>query len=365
MKILFFIDQIGGGGRERRMAQLVKELSNKEVVEMMAVTAYEQVGYKEVFDSRLTIKVVNAPSHFLRLREYEKVVKSFRPDIIHLWIETPMYCVLLPRLAKKYGCKYVAGFVADANPLKRWSIQTLAIRYTFLMADAIVSNSRAGLKAKKAPAGKSHVIYNGFDFARFSTGIDRESKKKELGILSRYVVTMVARVNRAKDWASFIDVADNAKRDNVDATFLAVGGGDLLEAYSDEVQRRELGNIRFLGSRSDVEEILRITDVAMLFTSKVHAEGVSNAIMEAMAARLPVIATAGGGTAEIITDGLSGYIVPMHGVAEAYEQLISLLNDVSQRRFIGSVAQKHICEHFLLSDMGEAYMTLYQEILKK
>ncbi len=365
MKLLFFIDKIGGGGRERRLAQLIRELSKRSDVEMMTVTAYDKVDYKEILDCGMTMRVVNAKSHKERLKQYVNAVKDFRPDIIHLWIETPMYCILLPWLAHKYNSKYVVGFVADGNPLPKFTIRTFAIRYTFYKADAIVSNSQAGLIAKKAPGGKSYVIHNGFDFARFEGDADRDYVKKTFGLNSKYTVPMVARVNEAKDWQSFIEVAARANKDGLDVNFLAIGDGVLLEHYQREVERRHLDNIRFIGRRTDIEKILKASDVSMLFTSEVHKEGVSNSIMEAMAAGLPVIATDGGGTPEIITDGLNGYIVPLHSVELAYERLRSLIEDENKRHYIGDIAQKHIREKFLLSRMGDDYMNLYTKLLTK
>lgn len=365
MKILFFIDKIGGGGRERRFAQLIKELSRRCDVEMMAITAYEHVDYKEVVNSSMTTRVVNAKSHRERVRQYVSIVKEFRPDIIHLWMETPMYCVILPWLARIYKSKYVVGFVADGNPLPKHSLNAMAIRYTFYKADAIVSNSKAGLVAKGAPKKKSHVIYNGFDFTRFECEADREYAKKEFGFNSKYIVSMVARVNKAKDWQSFIDVTESAKGEGLDVDFLAVGGGEMLEYYQQEVKQRNLNNIRFVGRRADVEKILKASDVSMLFTSEVHKEGVSNSIMEAMAAGLPVIATDGGGTPEIIEDGVNGYIIPLHDVMRAFKILKKLISDDLLRKQIGERAKKHIQDHFLLSRMGDDYMNLYAKLLNQ
>lgn len=365
MKILFFIDKIGGGGRERRMSQLVCELNKHIDVQMMAVTASKQIDYKEVEYTSLKIKVVNEASHLARYRSYKEIISEFRPEIIHLWLETPMYCVLLPRLAHKYGCKYVVGFVADGNALPKFSINTMAIRYTFYRADAIVSNSKAGLVAKGAPKKKSHVIYNGFDFTRFEGEADREYVKKEFGVNPQYIVPMLARVNKAKDWQSFIDLAARAKDEGLDIEFLAIGGGDMLEYYQQEVKQRNMNNIRFVGRRADVEKILKASDVSMLFTSDVHKEGVSNSIMEAMAAGIPIIATDGGGTPEIIKDAENGYIIPLHDVERAFKILKKLLTDDMLRKQIGERAKRHIQDQFLLSRMGDDYMNLYTKLLNQ
>ena len=365
MRIIFFIDKIGGGGRERRMAQLVCELNKHDDIKMVAITAHADVEYKELDKTSLKIVVVNEKNHIKRLDAYERIIKQFAPDVIHLWVETPLYCICLPHLAHKYKCKYIVGFVADGNPLPILNIRTLAIRYTFLHADAIVSNSIAGVVAKKVPRQKSIVINNGFGFNRLNVKVDRERKLEELGIKSRFIVSMIARVELAKDWRSFIKVAEKASEDNLNVFFLAVGSGELLSYYQSEVVSRNLHNIKFIGRRSDVEEILKITDISMLFTSEIHKEGISNSIMEAMAAGLPVIATEGGGTPEIINDCVNGYIIPLHDVTKAYQIMKSLLTDESQRHLVGEAARAHIYDNFQLSKMGDEYIDLYQKLLKK
>lgn len=103
----------------------------------------------------------------------------------------------------------------------------------------------------------------------------------------------------------------------------------------------------------------------MLFTSDTHHEGISNSIMESMASGVPVIATEGGGTSEIINDDINSFIIPRHDVEKAYGLLKNLLSDSNYRRFIGNMAKKHIQEHFLLSKMGSEYIDLYNKLIKQ
>ena len=321
------------------------------------------VVYQEITKSEVKIYTHSAHSHIKRFGEIKDVIAEFKPDIVHSWCDTPLELVTLPIIKRTMGYRYIAGFVADGNKVSHCSFRGLATRFSFLTADAIVSNSLAGKKAKKAPREKSHVIYNGFDFDRLKSNIDKETKKKELGIDARFVVSMAARVTRAKDWQSFIDVAGKAHEDNLDVCFLAIGEGNQLEMYRDIVKQAGLHNIQFVGRRSDVEDIMQITDAAMLFTSEVHAEGVSNSILEAMAAGIPVIATDGGGTPEIITDGRNGFIVPLHGVDKAFQLLKDLLLDDNKRSDLGKAARLNVQQNFLLSKMGDEYLRLYRELL--
>lgn len=364
MKILFFLDHIGGGGRERRMAQLVSYLNRMPDVQMMTVTATNKVDYTEVLNTKMQISVVNNKSHWVRIKRYNEIIREFKPDVIHLWTETALFCVALPLLAKKYNSKFVAGFVADGRPLTIHPfIQRMCIRFAFREADAVISNSKAGLIAKHVPPKKSYVIYNGFDNKRLVT-IDIDEKRKELGVTKKHLVSMCARVDSVKDWGMYIALAEMSKE--YDVYFLAVGGGTQLEHYQSIVKEKNIENIKFIGRRSDVMEIFAASDVSVLFTNKaLHEEGVSNSIMESMAAGVPVVATNGGGTAEIITDGVNGYIIESGDTNQAFHIVKKLLNDESLRHNISEKARETIVNNFNLDKKGEEYVSLYKHLLSK
>ncbi len=363
MRILHVIQRLGGGGRERRMVQLVRGLSRIGGVEQAALVYPSKLRYQEVNDCEIKIYTHSGAGCLNRAREIKDVISDFKPDIVHSWSDTILELVSLPILCRALGARYIAGFVADGNKVSYLGIRGLATRFSLLKADVIVSNSRAGLAAKNAPGKKSYVIYNGFDFDRIKSGIDKEAKRRELDISARYIVTMAARVTKEKDWQSFIDVALLAQKDGLDICFLAVGDGDQLDLYRAIVRQKGLNNIRFVGPRQDVEEILQISDVSMLFTSKVHYEGVSNSILEAMASGIPVIATDGGGTPEIISQGQNGYIVPMYGAGNAYQLMKDLLEDDNKRAAVGAAAKHSVQQRFLLSRMCDEYMNLYRQLL--
>lgn len=367
MKLLFIINELGNGGRERRLVQLIRALDNYGGVEMQVALTSEKIEYTEIKETSAVIKFMKNGSLKTRWNELSSIVKSFRPDIIHLWIETAMFCLEVPFLAKRYGCKFIAGFVADGNTLDKLpQYQRAAIRFTFHSANVIISNSQAGLVAKGAPIKKSHVIYNGFDPKRLAN-INREEKRKELHIESKYLVVMCGRMERAKDWESFVLLAEKMASINKDVYFLGVAGrGSMVEHYREMIKQKRLTNMSFVTCRSDVMEILATTDVSVLFTnSDVHAEGVSNSIMESMAAGVPVIATEGGGTAEIITSNEDGFIIQPKNVDNACEHLVVLLENDNLRKTMGHKASETIKNRFVLDSMGEEYYQIYYNLIKK
>ena len=363
MKILFLINQFAGGGRERRMVELVKGLDKVEEIKMHCIVFHNRVDYTDVQSTGMTVEIVDEPSHFKRFKAVENIINSFHPDIVHSWLDTPTEMVCLGYLKDKYHYKYIAGFVADGNREGLMSLRNICMRYTFRKSDAVVSNSQAGLLAKKAPACKSVVIYNGFDFNRISRDVDIMEKRKSLGVHTRFLAVMCARVNEAKDWQSYIDLAQLCIENNVDITFLALGEGNLLSHYQN-ITRHPQSNIRFIGRRSDVEEILAASDFSFLFTNSLrHVEGVSNSILESMALGIPVVATKGGGTPEIVDSGHNGFLIDEFDSRTAYKRLLQLINDEKLRYLLSKNAVDTVRSKFDLSTMTEGYMALYKRLL--
>ena len=360
MKVLHIINSLSGGGRERRMAQLVYGLSSYDDICQDIIVLVNKNDYFR--DSKnVNIHVVGEVSKPVRLWKYFKLLRDFKPHIVHMWLETPFELLLIPILCRLFRTKCIAGFVADGNSYPKFSVINIVTKICFALADAVVSNSKAGLLAKNAPITKSYVIYNGFDFSRFDN-IDGVSLREKENIVSKYVVTMCARFTAAKDWVMFVNLAKMSTDDDI--TFLAVGDGVSFGSIENLVKESKLSNIRLLGRRTDVENLLDASDVSVLFSNNnTHKEGVSNSILEAMAAGKPVIATIGGGTDEIVEDEVTGYLIKPGDVTTAYIKLKDLLNNEDLRHNMGANANNMVRKKFLLSEMAQNYIDLYSKVL--
>ena len=362
MRILHVIWGLGGGGKERRLIQLMKGL-NTRGFDQCLVSFLDANDYKGSFEQYCNFLIVKGKNKIDRCIKFLQIIKKQKPDVVHLWSCNPLVSLIMPVLKLRYGFKYVAGFIADAVPVKRLSFLSIANHVTYLFANAIVSNSKAGLDAKRANYKKAHVIYNGFDFNRFKlSNFNRLDYKEKLGIKEKYVATMVARFTPSKDYEMFLELAKQFN-DNNDVIFVAVGRGETMKDCINYCLDNGINNVKFLGFRSDVEEILMCSDFGILFTNEnVHAEGVSNSIMESMAAGLPVIATDGGGTPEIIENRISGFIIPPKDYNEASKVLNELMQDELMRNKIGAAAKRRIETQFSLRTMTDEYIKLYSII---
>ena len=365
IKIVHVINSLGGGGLERRMLECVKGLGLDKQYSQHVILLYDIIDYPDIYDTNADVVRLSSRSKLNKGNELIKIISKIEPDIVHLWtcslITLPVYLC-----KQSLGYKIIAGFIADGNPINS-PVYKFALRYFSKKADKIVSNSKAGIIAKRAPEEKSVVIYNGFSFDRFKNfpTYDKETIKKEIGVTTKFIVSMNARFYPAKDWKTFLEIVKKVEDVRQDVIFLAVGQGNQLRHYKNVAEGMGLKNLIFTGFRKDIDKIYFISDVCVLCTNeKVHAEGVSNAIMEAMAAGKPVIATMGGGTPEIIENGHNGIIICPHDSDEGAKVILRFVSDDSYRLSLGNFAMETIKQRFTLSSMGDRYKIIYQSLLE-
>lgn len=361
MRILFLIDGLGRGGLQRRFVQLVKGLNDHEYTDLYLINTRDIWDYKEILDYKIHCEFKNRKANGF-LCKFIKRVREIRPDIIQPWSDVDAaYANIAYYFCKKKPI-YISAFIADCNYFKHNIKSKFVMKWAYILSPYVIANSRAGLESYKVPSNKRKCIHNGFDFERLNLHKDKDIRK-EFKISTRYVVSMLARLQPNKDYPMYIKAACMVLKQRDDVTFLAVGGGNLEKEYKSLVPNEYSNNIIFTGKRDDVEAILRISDLSVLCTNAVrHGEGVSNSILEAMAFSLPVIATAGGGTGELIVDGKTGYIINPSDVNGLVNKITFLLNNEQQRRRMGIASFERIHKEFSLEYATQQYISLYQSL---
>ena len=202
------------------------------------------------------------------------------------------------------------------------------------------------------------VVYNGLDLGYWEGSPSREDVKIER------VVTTVGNIRRVKGHDLYIRAAGAIAREFPGVRF-SIAGAVLEEEYFRELQSlvREMGlseRFHFAGGLSDLREHLREADIFVLPS---RSEGFSNAIVEAMAASLPVIATDVGGNAEAVEDGVSGVIVPPESVEALAGAMRRLLADPAMTRAMGGAGRRRAVERFTTGAMLEQITAVYGKLL--
>lgn len=359
MKVLHVIDSLCAGGKERRLLELLRGLEKYGTIKCELVVLSEEIFYSSVNGLDVRIHRLNRRrkkdlSVFAKLY---RICREFQPDIIHSW-ESMCSIYALP-CVKVLRSKFVNGMIAMAPPkLKRDNIRA---RLTFPFSDLVLANSYAGLRAYAAPEHKSCCIHNGFDFARVDNLADPDVIKKKYHINTPFVVGMVAIFSDRKDYKSFITAAEAIVRKRDDVTFLGIGDGDTLEKCREMIAGEFRARIQLPGGQHDVESIINVFDIGVLATNhEIHGEGISNSILEYMALSKPVIATQGGGTGEIVVDGVTGFVVRPGQAAELAERIEFLLDHKDLARSMGMAGKQRIADEFSLEKMVDRYVEIYE-----
>ena len=363
-KVLTVIDAFHAGGKERRLLELLKGLTARQINCELIVLS-KLVMYPQLYELGIDIHFVERrfrqdPTVFAKIY---KLIKQAQPDIVQSW--SSMTSVYVFPITKLLNIPFVNAIIADAPQyIKPFSQPWIRRKLTFPFSDAIIGNSQAGLNAYHAPKDRSYVMYNGFDFKRTTALLPSEEMRHTLAIQTPHVVGMVGKFEARKDYFTYLSSAMQVISERDDVTFVAVGDGAMLPECQQLVKEKSDNRILFTGHRKDVESIVNALDIGVLTTNhKVHGEGISNSLMEYMVLGKPVIATAGGGTAELVVDGEVGYIIPPSDVKALTQRILFLLDNAELANQLGEAGRKRIYESFNLDRMTNEYIELYQQLL--
>lgn len=208
---------------------------------------------------------------------------------------------------------------------------------------------------------KVRVVANGIDLARIQKHRPRAAVRRELRITEEArVVGLVARLDH---WGKghrelFTALAGLTERYPLEA--LIIGGGRREAELRQLAAELGLGpRVNFLGQRRDIPDLLAALDILVLPS---HSEGVSLALLEAMAAGLPVIATAVGGLPEVVTDEVNGLLIPPRDPEAVARALDRLLADPEFAKRLGEQARAEVEAHYSLERLGREINEIYEEL---
>ncbi|HAR35100.1 MAG TPA: hypothetical protein DCR95_13735 [Desulfobacter sp.] len=344
---------------ERQLVELLSGLVKTDSIHVELVLLSEEVHYPKFYDLNIPVYHVprrykKDPSVFWRLY---RLFKETKPDIIHVW-ESMNAVYALPG-SLLLGIPYVNGMIRSAPDNLNFK-NLIRARYTFRFSRKVISNSLAGLKSYKVKDDKAVCIYNGFDFNRMKDVEDSEFLRARLGLSADLVVGMVATFSEMKDHRTIISAAHTILRLRNDVTFVFVGDGPMLDDSKQMIDERFRNKIRFLGRRMDVESLVNIFDIGVLST---YTEGISNSIMEYMAFEKPVVATEGGGTAELVTDKETGFLVKTQDPQDMANKIMLLVDDKDLRIAMGKAGRRKLEKEFDFRSMIDNYISLYSSIV--
>ena len=302
-KVLHFITGVEhGGGAENMLLQTLPYLEKTEN-RVCALRGRGEIG-RRLEEEGVKVYYLEMKNifDFAVIWKYRKIIREYQPEIqINYLIHADIFGRVF---AKIFGVKKVISFIREKYINK---LHFYLDRITLFRVDYLLANSDSTLKIYqeklKFSKEKSSSIFNGINLDNISISKNKEEMKKELGLdVKDYIVVIVARFHQVKNHTTLISAIK--KIGIPDLKLLLVGDGPLEGEIREQVEKNGLKDrILFLGKKENVFEILNISDLFILPSER---EGMSNALLEAMAMKLPCIIARESGNEDLIIDKENG-----------------------------------------------------------
>jgi glycosyltransferase involved in cell wall biosynthesis len=261
-------------------------------------------------------------------------------------------------IVKIPSLKYVQYLTGSnlSRKLRRWILTKKTNRFIAVSTEMRQALLHAGIAREKIA-----LIGNGIELTAPSNTDTGTLKKETSGESDGPVVLFVGRLVKEKGVDRLLTVwASLPGHERM--VLLIVGDGPLREDLESQAKKlRLLPSVRFLGHQVEVS---RFYSVADLFVLPSRTEGMSNSLLEAMAAGLPVVASNVGGNKDVITHQQSGFLVDWEDTRLCARMLMTLLSDTELRQRIRNAARRQISA-FAIGDVAERYQDLYQAVLQE
>lgn len=257
------------------------------------------------------------------------------------------------------------GFTRYQHPVVRRTLIALeraTARFTTRFFAVSEANRRLGIELDLFSEERCAVIRSGVDLTAFrQTRVDLAANKRELGLHQEWpVIGMIAPFKPQKAPLDFVRVAALVHKARPNTQFLLVGDGELREAIEAEVRRLGLSDTFFLtGWRRDIAEVMRCFDVFVLTSLW---EGLPRVYLEALASGVPVVGTRVDGAAEVIQEGVNGYLTEPGDVRSLAERVLSLLADPDAATQMGRNGQS-LPEEFDIYEMVRQQEQEYEHLV--
>jgi glycosyltransferase involved in cell wall biosynthesis len=371
--VLFILDSFEQGGSERQGLQLLRQLHQSGDCRVHLATLQDrgslraeadQIGVGEIHEYALTSFYDR--NFVAQLRRLGRFIRENQIDVVHTHcFYTSIFGMTGAALAR------VRARITSKGETEgfRTPMQKRVERNAFRLAHRVIANCKVVQNQLiKEGVNPRRVVqhYNGLDLERMKVraGVSRDEARARFGlppVASRRLITIVANLhNPVKDHQMFLRAAARVRAEVADAAFVIAGEGGLMEGLRELSRQLEIEReVFFIGRCENVAELLFASDVGVL-TSK--AEGFSNAILEYMAAGLPVVATEVGGVREAIEDGENGYLVKSGDDETMGDRISEVLQDPERARLMGTRA-KILVQKFSSEFHLRNTLELYDELL--
>lgn len=366
VRILYVIGQLGVGGAERQLIYLASNL-DKNRYEVLVCCFSAQTELLPLLE-KAGIQTVILPQvmrpDMTRPFKLYQLVRSFNPDLIH------SYLFVANTWSRIIGALVnIPVVLSERNSEPKKALYMRMIdRSLSRLGTCLIANSHAGarrvIQNNEFPSKKVFVVNNGVVLQNLQLLSEEEqcSLISKLGLAeNNRLIGVIARLAVQKNHKLLFDAYKLLREQHTDLSLLCIGDGPLrgeLQAYA-----KTLGidnGVIFTGNRDDIPEILSVLDVLVLSS---NWEGLPNVILEAMAARCPVVATNVGGVSEVITNGVTGWLTKPGDKYQLAEKIHFVLTHPEEVDRVKEHAFEFVAKNFSVRNMVSETEKIYEKVL--
>lgn len=339
------------GGAERQIVELCQRLDKNKFRLIVACLSnrnslLKEMGQQGIETYSLNIKRIYSLGGVIKGFRFSKALRERNVDIVMTYhFGSDIWGTVCGKMA---GVPIIIsnrrdmGFWRNHKHIFAYKIINRWVNRIIVVSNAV---KRIVLEEERVPGQKTELLFNGIDLQRFNETPIGFNIKEGLSLPNNsQVIGCVGNLRPVKGIEFLLNAAKLIIEDFPNAHFLLIGSGELKGNLVTKTQ--ELGiqnNIHFLGLRRDVTDLLRIMDICVLPSL---SEGMSNALLEYMAAGKPVVATAVGGNTDVIEHEKNGVLVPPKDPEALATQIIRLLKDIVLAARLGNEARKTVENKF-------------------
>lgn len=355
VRVCFVIDELATAGTETQLLALIRELDRDRVRPSLVLLRGDSAASRALEPDccpvlRLGVGSLSSPRTLLRGVTFMRFLWQQRADVVQAYFPDSSYFGV--PLAWLAGVPHV---VRTRNNIGHWmrDVDRVLGRVLNVFTSATIANCQAArtalLRDERPGRARAHVLENGVDLGRFLSLAPPAGPAR--------VVGAVANLRRVKG----LDVLVEAARQLPRLSFRIAGEGDERGRLQSAINDNGLSS-RFAlpGATGDVPGFLASLDVAVLCS---RAEGMSNAVLEYMAAARPIVATAVGATPEVLRDGIDGLLVPPDDPVALADAIGRLANDPALALSLAMSARRRAAERYSRAAMVRRFENFYLRLV--